>query len=140
MVVFLQVFITRFTRSYPALHVLRWGAVFYIAAPMILALSTGFWGFWLAMVVMTLGELVVVPRTSAYVANLAPAALRGRYLSLYGLTWNVAAGFSPALGGFLSDTLGPQAPWWGGALIGILAFCAFWTLRPAQIATRTDAA
>ena len=131
MVVFLQVFVTRYTRAVPALRVLRWGAAFYILAPLVVALATGFWGFWLAMVVMTLGELIVVPRTSAHVANLAPAAMRGRYLSLYGLTWNLAAGISPALGGFLSDTLGYQAPWWGGVLVGVLALGAFWVLKPS---------
>ncbi len=129
MVVFLQVFITRRTRKFSAHSVLRWGAVFYIAAPLIVARAAGFWGFWLAMVLMTVGELIVVPRTSAYVANLAPADKRGRYLSLYGLTWNIAAGISPLLGGFLSDSFGPAAPWLGGALVGVLAAAAFWALK-----------
>jgi len=129
MVVFFQIFVTRFTRPYPALRVLRWGASFYIVAPLVVALSSGFWGFWLAMVLMTVGELVVVPRASAYVANLAPADKRGRYLSLYGLTWNIAAGISPVLGGFLSDAYGPTAPWLGGILFGLMAVGAFWALR-----------
>ena len=132
MVVFLQVFVTRRTRKFSALRVLRWGALFYIAAPLIVALSSGFWGFWLAMIIMTVGELIVVPRTSAYVANLAPTDKRGRYLSLYGLTWNIAAGISPVLGGFLSDGFGPQAPWLGGVLFGLLAVGAFWRLQPAE--------
>lgn len=129
MVVFLQVFVTRRTRTHKALHVLRWGSVFYVFAPMIIALSAGYWGFWLAMVMMTIGELVVVPRTSAYVANLAPVDKRGRYLSLYGLTWNVAAGISPLLGGFLSDALGLKTPWLGGVLFGLLALGAFGRLK-----------
>jgi len=132
MVVFLQVLITRRTRASSALSVMRWGAVFYIFAPLIVAVSNGFWGFWLAMVVMTLGELVMVPRTSAYAANLAPVDKRGRYLSLYGLTWNVAAGISPVFGGFLSDSIGPQAPWLGGIVVGVLAVGAFWRLHGRQ--------
>lgn len=135
MVVFLQVWITRRTKPFPALRVLSWGSLFYIAAPLLIAISSGFWGFWLAMVVMTIGELVVVPRTSAYAANLAPLTMRGRYMSLYGLTWHVAAGLSPVLGGFLSDTINPQAPWLVGALFGALALAAFWrqgTHTPTQ--------
>ncbi len=128
MVVFLQVLVTRKTRSFPDVHVMRWGAIFYIFAPLIVALSSGFWGFWLAMVVMTLGELVVVPRTSAYAANLAPIDKRGRYMSLYGLSWNVAVGISPVLGGFLSDRINHQAPWWAGAVFGLLAVFAFWKM------------
>lgn len=125
MVVFLQVLITRQTKKRPALRVMRWGAIFYIAAPLLIAFSTGYWGFWLAMVVMTLGELIVVPTASARAANLAPVEMRGRYMSLYGLTWNLASGISPLMGGLLSDTLGPQAPWFGGAVTGALAVLAF---------------
>lgn len=139
MVVFLQVMITRQTQRHPALKVMRWGAMFYIIAPLLIAFSTGYWGFWLAMVVMTLGELIVVPTASARAANLAPVEMRGRYMSLYGLTWNLATGISPVVGGLLSDTLGPQAPWFGGAVTGALAVLAFWFLqarsgrKPAEI-------
>jgi len=83
----------------------------------------------MAMVVMTIGELVVVPRASAHAANLAPVDKRGRYLSLYGLTWNVASGISPVLGGLLNDALGPKAPWLGGSFFGLLAVIAFWRLH-----------
>jgi len=129
MVVFLQVLITRRTRLVPTTKVLHWGSVFYVLAPLVIAFSTGFWGFWLAMVIMTLGELIVVPRSTAYAANLAPIDKRGRYMSLYGLTWNIASGISPVLGGFLSDQFGQQAPWLGGALFGLMAVGSFWRLR-----------
>ena len=132
MVVFFQVLITRRTKKFPAVQVMSWGAFFYVFAPLLIAFSSGFWGFWLAMVIMTVGELIVVPRASAYAANLAPVDMRGRYMSLYGLTWNVAAGISPVLGGFLSDQVGPQVPWLGGALIGALAVIAFWRLNQRQ--------
>jgi MFS family permease len=125
MVVFLQVLITRRTKRFNPVKVMRWGSVFYIAAPFVIAYSTSFWGFWSAMVIMTLGELIVVPRTSAFAANLAPIDKRGRYMSLYGLSWNVASGVSPLLGGFLSDQFGSQATWFGGAIFGLLAVIAF---------------
>ena len=129
MVVFLQVYVTRSTKRYRPLQVMRWGAIFYILAPVLILLSAGFWGFWLAMLVMTIGELIVVPRASAYAANLAPFDKRGRYMSLYSLTWNAAAGISPLLGGFLSDQVGPKMPWLGAALMGLLAVVFFWSLN-----------
>ena len=132
MVVLFQVLVTRFTKPYSSVQVMTWGACFYIFAPLVIALSNGFWGFWLGMVIMTVGELVVVPRSSAYAANLAPIDKRGRYMSLYGLTWNVASGISPVLGGLISDQIGPRAPWWGGVLIGALAVLAFQRLNRHQ--------
>jgi len=128
MVVFLQVFITRGLKRFSAYNVMVWGALFYIAAPLIIALSNQFWGFWMAMVVMTLGELVLAPRAIASVSNLAPLEKRGRYMSIFGLTWNVASGFSPVLGGFLSDQISSRAPWFAGVIFGIAACFAFWTL------------
>jgi MFS family permease len=85
----------------------------------------GFWGFWIAMVVMTIGELVIVPTSSTYVANLAPTAKRGRYMSIYGLSWGAATGIGSLLGGFLNDFLGPQAIWYGAGLIGTIATILF---------------
>ncbi len=132
MVVFFQVLITRATSRTPGLRVMRWGVLFYPAALVLLVFAEGFWGFWAAMVVMTLGELIVVPRASALAANLAPVDKRGRYMSLYGLTWNVASGISPVAGGLLSDRVGVKAPWVGGALIGLLAAVAFGRLQRRQ--------
>ena len=129
MVVFLQVFITRGLKRFSAYKVMVWGAVFYIFAPLMITFSNKFWGFWLAMVVMTLGELVIAPRASAAVANLAPIDKRGCYMSVFGLTWNVASGISPVLGGFLSDLISPRAPWMAGVIFGIAACAAFWMLN-----------
>jgi MFS family permease len=133
MVVFFQVLVTRMMKKYPDVQVMTWGTVFYVFAPLTIVFSNSFWGFWLAMVIMTVGELVVVPRSSAHAANLAPVDKRGRYMSLYGLTWNVAAGISPVLGGLVSDRIGPRAPWTFGAVIGLLAVLAFRRLKKYQV-------
>lgn len=129
MVVLFQVLVTRIAMRHAALKTIRWGMLLYIAAALMIAFSAGFWGFWLAMVVLTLGQMIVVPRASALAANLAPVDKRGRYMSLYGLTWNLAAGISPVVGGLLSDRVGVRAPWFGAAVFGLLAVGAFWRLQ-----------
>lgn len=50
------------------------------------------------MVVFTLGEMIAMPVCSAYVADLAPAHARGRYMGAFGLTWGFAMVLGPALG------------------------------------------
>lgn len=129
MVVLFQFFVTRVTKQYPPLRVLALGSLLYGLSNLAVAFSAGFWGFWGAMVVMTMGELILVPTTSTYAANLAPADMRARYMSVYGLTWTIAQGTGPLLGGFLNDTIGPQAIWLGGALVGVLAVIAFLSLH-----------
>jgi len=77
------------------------------------------------MVVMTIGELILIPTSNTYTANLAPADMRGRYMSIYGLTHSVASGIAPLLGGFLSDTIAPRATWVGGGILGVISIVAF---------------
>jgi MFS family permease len=125
MVVFFQVAVTQVTKRQPPLKMLTVGALFYAAGVGSVSLARGFGGFWLSMVIMTIGELIVMPTSSTYAAGLAPADMRGRYMSLYGLTWPVAAGIAPLMGGFLSDTLGPATTWYGGLVAGLLSMAWF---------------
>jgi MFS family permease len=136
MVVTLQTWTTRVTKRYLPLFVLSIGSFFYAIAVGSVAFAQGFIGFWIAMIIMTIGELILAPTSSTYVANLAPVEMRGRYMSLYGLSWPIGAGVGPLIGGILSDTLGPRAPWIGGLFIGLLSAAIFLSLsrRPQRAA------
>lgn len=125
MVVFLQIGVTAFTRRFSALPLMAAGALFYAVATGSIGFGQGFWAFELSMVIMTLGELILMPTASTYVANLAPADMRGRYMSFFSLSWGVAAGLAPISGGYLGDAISPQATWFGGALVGLVAVVGF---------------
>lgn len=125
MVVLFQQLVTQITKRYAPLRALAAGALFYAIATGGVALATQFWGFWICMVVMTIGELILAPTSSTYAANLSPADKRGRYMSLYGLTWPVGAGIGPIFGGLLNDLLGPQATWYGGMVVGLIGALIF---------------
>ncbi len=119
MCVFLQYSVTQVTRKYNTLPVAAAGMLIYAVGAGSVALMNGFWGFWLSMVILTFGELALVPTASKYVADCAPADLRGRYMSVYWFGWGVARTLSPLIGGFLNDNLFPRAIWIGGLLIGL---------------------
>jgi len=125
MVVTLQYMVTQITKRFKPLPVMTVGTAFYAIATGMIALFSGFWGFWFCMVVMTIGELILIPTSNTYTANLAPADMRGRYMSIYGLTHSVASGIAPLLGGFLSDTIAPRATWVGGGILGVISIVAF---------------
>lgn len=128
MVVFFQYSVTQVTKRRQPLSVLAVGALFYSVALGSVALGRGFWGFWLSMVILTVGELIQSPTATTLAANLAPPEMRGRYMSLYGLTWGVATGIGPVLGGMLNDKFGPMAIWYGGAAIGLTSGLLFLSL------------
>ena len=71
-------------------------------------------------IVFALGEIVHILVLGPLVADMAPAHLLGRYLSLYSLTFTLSLALGPAIGGLLLQTA-PDAIWWGGALAAVLA-------------------
>jgi MFS family permease len=119
MCVFVQYTVTSITRQHRTLPVLGTGMLIYALGAGSVALMSSFWGFWLSMVILTFGELTLVPTASKYVADLAPADLRGRYMSLHWLGWGMARTLAPMIGGFLNDNIAPRAIWIGGLLIGL---------------------
>jgi MFS family permease len=125
MVVTLQLIVTQITKRYPPLIVMATGAAFYAFAVGCVSFVEDFIGFWICMVIMSIGELIIVPTTSTFVANLAPSDKRGRYMSIYGLSWGIATGIGSLLGGILNDQLGPKAIWYGAFIIGSCAIIGF---------------
>ncbi len=121
MVVLFQYLVTRVTKRFPPVYMVTLGALVYALSAGSVALASSFVGFWISMVIMTMGELILVPTATTYVANRAPADMRGRYMSLYGLTWSIARGIGPAYGGYLNDTLGPKFIWLGALAVGLVS-------------------
>ena len=140
MCVFIQYLVTRVTRRYDTLPVVGAGMLIYALGVGSVALMSGFWGFWLSMVILTFGELTLVPTASKYVADTAPADLRGRYMSIYWLGWGLARTLSPILGGFLNDNLFPRAIWIGGLLIGLTSVFGIFLFHRLSSAQTTQPA
>lgn len=125
MVVALQILVTRYTKRRPPFWMMALGALLYGLGVGSVALGRGFWGFWMSMVIVTCGELILMPTAATYAANLAPADMRGRYMSIYSLAWTVAFAIGPVVGGFLNDNFGPLAIWYGGVAFGLLGALSF---------------
>lgn len=136
MVVCFQYIVTRRAEGYPPLRVLTLGALLYALGVGSVVLGRGFPAFVLSMAILTSGELLLVPTATALAANLAPAEMRGRYMGLFGVTWNIGFGIAPVIGGLLSDRVAPVASWYGGLVLGLMATVGFFMLRPARRADR----
>ena len=137
MCVFVQYSVTSITRQRRTLPVLGAGMLIYSLGVGSVALMSSFWGFWLSMVILTFGELTLVPTASKYVADLAPADLRGRYMSVHWLGWGLARTLSPIIGGFLNDNIEPRAIWVGGLLIGLTSTLGLFLLSRISTARAT---
>jgi len=134
MCVFIQYFVTRVTRKRRTLPVLTVGMLIYAVGAGSVALMSSFSGFWLSMVILTFGELTLVPTASKYVADRAPEDMRGRYMSIYWLGWGLARTLAPLIGGFLNDSIAPSAIWIGGLTIGLTSTFGLFLLNRISIA------
>jgi MFS family permease len=119
MCVFVQFPVTKFISRFDAKKAIALGMFTYAIGVGSVAIMTGFWGFWLSMIIMSMGELILVPVGSKYVADIAPEDLRGRYMSVYWLTWGISRSVAPVIGGALHDFIAPGAIWWGGLALGL---------------------
>lgn len=89
------------------------GAVLVGAGFGALAFARGAWPVAGTVVVWTVGEMILLPSMSNFVADLAPPERRGEYMGFYTMAWGTAFSFGPALGAVVLDRWGPAACWLG---------------------------
>ena len=81
-----------------------------------------------AMTVFTIGEMISIPVSSAYVTQLTPEAMRGRYMGVFSLNWSLAAILGPQLGFRMLATY-PAAVWLGCGLLGLFGAALLLRMR-----------
>ncbi len=84
------------------------------------------------VVIWTIGEMILLPSMSNFVAELAPADRRGEYMGLYSMSWGLAFAIGPWLGTFVLERFG-RVPLWAGAFaVAALAAIAMGRMRPPR--------
>lgn len=132
MVVLFQYGVTRKSAQYSPLPILSGGGLLYMAGMLVFALSRSFPAFLLGMIIFTCGEMLLVPTATALIANMAPPDMRARYMGVFSLSFRVAQGIGPVMGGLLSDHIAPAATWYGGMVCGALSAAGFLFLYGRQ--------
>jgi len=120
LIVLFELPITTITRRFCARRAIAVGHALVGAGFGLFAWAQSVPMLFLCSLILTLGEMCAMPVTSAYIADLAPDGLRGRYMGSYGLTWSLALIVGPAAGLRLF-TWHPTALWSAGALLGLVS-------------------
>lgn len=121
MVIFLQLFFTIFSKRFNLLRTMVVGGLVYTISIFSFSVAQNFWMVWIGFIILTCGEMFIVPASTTYAANLAPDDMRGRYMSLYSLHWPLASGIGPLLGGFIGDNVGQRWIWVAAAIFPLIA-------------------
>ncbi|MCL5429023.1 MAG: MFS transporter [Chloroflexi bacterium] len=129
MVVLLQFWFTRRIKGRPAMLMMTLGTLLY-------AIGFGMYGFgstllyfMFAMVVITIGEMIVAPVGTTLVARFAPEQMRGRYMAIFGFTWGIAFAVGPLLAGYINDYIAPNWVWYGAFVVGMFSTMGYFTMH-----------
>ncbi len=132
-VVLSQYTATRWALRFVPFLMMAVGALVYALALGSIPFLEAFMFFVVAMMVLTIGEMVINPTVTSYVSNLAPDHMRTRYMGMLEMVYRVAMGTSPLVAGLINDLLAPWLIWVYGsliALVGAVGFFGLYLYRP----------
>ncbi len=125
MVVMLQMLFTRLTASWKPMLAIALGNLLYVVGFTMYGIVESYPLYLLAMVVITIGEMIYAPKEQTIVASLAPEHMRGRYMAIRNLSWIIPVSFGPLGAGLIMDNLDPRLLWFIVSFIGMLAVLGF---------------
>ena len=120
LVVLCELPITSVTRRFPVRRMIALGFLLIGAGFASNAIERTVPLLFLTMMIITFGEMLAMPLTGAFVADLAPSHQRGLYMGTYGLVWSVAFVCGPGLG-LMLFAVSPVALWMTCGALGLLA-------------------
>ena len=125
MVVLLQFWITRRIKRFQPMKIMAWGMVIYAIGFSIYGFVSSFWLFIAAIVIITIGEMLVTPTGQAVVAKLSPEHMRGRYMAVFEFSWTIPTAIGPLAAGLVMDNYNPNWVWYACGIIMLLSASIF---------------
>jgi len=129
MVVLMQFPITRRISNYPPMLMMALGTFLYVIGFSMYGFVSTYALFITAMVILTVGEMVVSPVQQALVASFAPEEMRGRYMAVSGFSWGIPFAVGPYFAGLIIDGPTPHLLWYAAGFVGILSTLGFLALH-----------
>jgi MFS family permease len=128
-VILFQFSITRIVKFRPPFLMMALATFFYMIGFGMYGFVTSTWLFALALVIITIGEMIHMPIASALIANFAPEDKRGRYMAVSGLAWGLPSIIGPSAAGLILDNFNPFLLWYVAAGVSAVAIGGFYILH-----------
>lgn len=128
-VILFQFWLTRNIKHRPPFLMMAFGTIFYAIGFALFGVFTTMVLFALNIVIITIGEMIVVPTSQSLVAGFAPEEMRGRYMAIAGLSWAIPSTLGPGLAGYIMDNYNPNLVWYIGGVLCVLSVLAYYSLH-----------
>ena len=132
MIVLVTVPLTRWLQAYPRSRVLAVSSVFVGLGFGATAWAGSVPAYAATVAIWTVGEVIGAAVGPSVVADLAPAALRGRYQGVFGFSFATASLVAPLAGGAVYQHLGSTVLWVGAAMLSFGAGVGHLAAGPAR--------
>lgn len=136
-VVALQFWVTRRLQNFKPFLMMAAGSLLYAIGFAMYGFVPSFAFFIVAMIIITIGEMVVSPFQQSLVAGFAPEDMRGRYMAVSGLSWSISFTVGPYFAGRILDGTQPNLLWVLCGVVGIMATLGFLFLNKVHHAEAT---
>jgi MFS family permease len=128
-VICFQFWMMRVIKTRPQFLMMALGTIFYMIGFGMFGIVSAYILFVTAVVIITIGEMIVIPTSQALAAGFARIDMRGRYMAAYGLSMSVPASVGPVAAGIVIDNYNPNLLWYLGALFCAASSAAFYMLH-----------
>ncbi|HJS20425.1 MAG TPA: MFS transporter, partial [Anaerolineales bacterium] len=128
-VIFFQFRVSRTIKYRPQFLMMALGTVFYMIGFTLFGVVTAYALFALNIVIITIGEMIVMPTSQALATNFAPEDMRGRYMAMFGLSWAIPSTIGPAAAGYILDNYNPNWLWYMCGVVCGLSVLAYYVLH-----------
>jgi MFS family permease len=128
-VILFQFWTSRVIRYRPPFLMMALGTVFYMIGFFLFGVVTAYFLFALNIVIITIGEMIVMPTSQALAANFAPSDMRGRYMAIFGLSWAIPSTIGPGAAGYILDNYNPNLLWYIGGAICAISVLSYYMLH-----------
>lgn len=128
-VILFQFAMTRLIKDKPIFKMMALGTMFYMIGFTLFGVVGQYWLFLLAILIITVGEMIVVPTSQTLAMGFAPEEKRGRYMGMFGMTWAIPATIGPAAAGLVLDNFNPDLLWYIGGGLCLISVMAFYFLH-----------
>ncbi|MFM8322036.1 MAG: MDR family MFS transporter [Chloroflexota bacterium] len=136
LVVVAQLWVTGKVKRRPPMLMMALGAGLYMIGFGMYGFVSGYALFVVAIIFITVGEMITMPVSQSLAAAFAPEAMRGRYMAVYGLTWSLPSIVGGWAAGLILDNYNPNWVWYLGGLIcavSVLGFIALHALGHTRL-------
>lgn len=128
MIVFFELPVSVWIRRQPQRYMMSLGYALIGIGFGVFAMGDALASLYTGMVIMTVGEMIAMPVSLAYVSSMAPDDMRGRYMGVWGFSWALAMVLATSGGLKLYALLG--SPFWLVVAFLALIGSALMMIRP----------